>query len=186
MRKHKGSLESHLFWMVVCWSKDVKKAFLEVDTGERMFCKSKHMGHVMNDISLTTHLYWSPSHFFLHLHLSELHRVKLSKKNFWWHAVLCFLLFWGLQPISRVMSAETDSRAEARHTVRQNSGRTCNDWTECNWTQWTVFLQINSSWSCVFTDFHSVQRGSAAPAIPSGSHPSCWLMMVLWRPSSSC
>jgi hypothetical protein len=48
----------------------VKEYFTVADTGERIFCQSKHMkGHVMNDSLLMTHMYWSTVHCIVELHL---------------------------------------------------------------------------------------------------------------------
>ena len=42
------SLENQLCQMVFCWGTQVKDYFAKADTGERMFCSSKHMkGHIM-------------------------------------------------------------------------------------------------------------------------------------------
>ena len=79
----------------------MKGCFAEADTGERMFCYSRHVkGHVMKDSLLTTHMYWSALHCIVELHLSGL---SVSR------------CFHTLGLIGRVMSAETEARAEARH-----------------------------------------------------------------------
>ena len=59
----------------------MKKCFAEADTGERMFCESKHMkGHMMK-VSLLTHVYWSTLHCTGELYLLGLHRKKCTKKT---------------------------------------------------------------------------------------------------------
>ena len=61
---------------------------------------------------LRTHLYWSALHRAVELHLLGLHREKLAKK----FLVMCcgFLQLLQMGLIGRMMSAETDSHAEAR------------------------------------------------------------------------
>ena len=92
----------------------MKKQFTEADTGERMFCQSKHMkGHVMKDSLLMTRMYWSTLHYVFELHLSGLQREKCTKNLL---VVCCSFLplpqTWA--DWQRVMSAETDACAEAR------------------------------------------------------------------------
>jgi hypothetical protein len=54
---------SGFFGKSVGWGEHVKEHFTEADTGERMFCQSKHMkGHVMKDSLLMTHMYWSTTY----------------------------------------------------------------------------------------------------------------------------
>jgi hypothetical protein len=61
--------------------------------------------------------------------LSGLHTENLTKKTFWWYAkISCH--FPGLRLIVRVMSAETDAFAEARHVLRQDTWKTCDVWRE--------------------------------------------------------
>ena len=73
-----------------------------------MFYKSKHMkGSMMKDSLLTMHIYNDALHFHDSIERS-------APKIFWWcAAVSC--RFCGLRLVGRVMSAETDARAEARH-----------------------------------------------------------------------
>jgi hypothetical protein len=47
----------------------MKEHLAEVDTGERMFCKSKHVkGYLRKDSFLTTRMYWSALHCVVELH----------------------------------------------------------------------------------------------------------------------
>jgi len=110
-------------WMVFCWGKHMKENLAETDTGERMFCQSKQVkGHMMKDSLLTAHMYWSALHCVVELHLLGLHRENHTKKLL----VLCcsFLLLLRTQAGSKMMSAETNTCAEARHMLRQNPWRT--------------------------------------------------------------
>ena len=67
----------------------------------------------MKDSLQTTHMYWSTLRYTVELHLLELHRENRTK-TFWWCAtVSCY--FHRLRMIGRVVSAETDACAEARH-----------------------------------------------------------------------
>jgi hypothetical protein len=69
-------------------------------------------GHMMKDSSLITCMHWSAFHYIIELHLLSIHK-EMHKNIFWYHAaVSCY--FSGLRLIGRVMSAETDSVAEAR------------------------------------------------------------------------
>lgn len=64
----------------------------------------------MKDSSLTTRTDWSASHCVVELHLSGCHRGKHTQ-NFW----SCdFATSKEIGLIGRVMSAETDTQAEAR------------------------------------------------------------------------
>ena len=58
-------------------------------------------------------MYWSALCCIVELHLLGLHREKCTK-HFWCCAAVSFC-FLGIGLIGRVMPAETDSRAEARH-----------------------------------------------------------------------
>jgi hypothetical protein len=61
----------------------------------------------MKDFLLMTHMYWSPLHCIVELHYRD-STERNTPKNFWWcAAVSC--RFQGLGPISRVISAETDT-----------------------------------------------------------------------------
>jgi len=58
----------------------MKESFVEADTGERLFCQSRHMkGHVTKASSMMTHMYWSTLHCIVRLHLLRLHREKCTK-----------------------------------------------------------------------------------------------------------
>ena len=60
----------------------MKECSAEADTGERMFCQSKHArGHMMKDSFLTIHMYWSALHYIDELRLSGLHREIHVKKT---------------------------------------------------------------------------------------------------------
>ena len=57
----------------------MKEHLAEVDTGERMFCKSKHVkGYLRKDSLLTTRMYWSALHCVVELHLSGLQGLGLT------------------------------------------------------------------------------------------------------------
>jgi hypothetical protein len=59
----------------------VKECVAKADTGERVFCQSKHVkGHVMNSL-LTTHTYSSALHCIVELHFWGLHRENCPKKK---------------------------------------------------------------------------------------------------------
>jgi hypothetical protein len=70
---------------------------------------------------LMTHMYWSALHCIVELYLSGFHREKATKTLL----VACYSFlplprtqdghFQGLKMMGRVMSAETDACAEARH-----------------------------------------------------------------------
>jgi hypothetical protein len=71
------------------------------------------------------HIYWSTLYCIAELHLLEFHRN--APKNVWWQATIsCH--YWGLRLIGRVMSAKTNTHAEARHMVRQDLWRTHDVW----------------------------------------------------------
>ena len=92
----------------------MKGCFAEADTGERMFCKRKHMkGHVMKDALLMTRMYWSILHCVVELHLSEQHRDNHTKKLL----VVCHSLL----PLLR-------TQADWMHVLRHSIWRTRNVW----------------------------------------------------------
>ena len=132
----------------------MKEHFPEVHIDERLrqtheerFCCSRHRrkdvllskhmkGYVMKDSLLTTCMYWPTLHFIVELPLSELHREKLAK-----HFRLCAAVpscFLRLRLIGRVMSAETNTRAKARHVLRQDHGGHMMFGEGIKRTRWTV------------------------------------------------
>jgi len=46
-----------------------------------MFCQNKHVKGLVMKNSLLTYMYWSTLHCVVELHLSGLHREKLTKKT---------------------------------------------------------------------------------------------------------
>ena len=94
----------------------------------------------MKDSLLMTCMYWSALHCVVELHFvgipeRETHQKKQTqtneqKQNFWWCALASYQ-FSGLGPIGRVLSAEADTCAKARHEVRQDPWMTCDVWREC-------------------------------------------------------
>ena len=129
--KLKGSLESQLCWMVFFWGKHMKECFSEVDTGERlrqiregMFNWSRHRREsvLLKQAHERTHdeglladdtcMSWFTLHCVVELHLLGLHREKHTKQLLVVCVVSCCFCKLGL--ICRVMSAETDTHAEAR------------------------------------------------------------------------
>jgi hypothetical protein len=90
----------------------------------------------MKDTSLMTHIYLCTIHFIVELILSGLRREKWAKNLSQYAASSCS--FFGLQSIGRVMSAETDSHAEARTLVRQDPWKHVIFGGRINRTAWTV------------------------------------------------
>jgi hypothetical protein len=78
-------------------------------------------------------MYWSTLHCVVELHLPGLHKERCAKNLL----VVCwtFLMLLRTQLIGRVMSAETDTRAEARHVPRQDLCRTLDVWRDINRTR---------------------------------------------------
>jgi hypothetical protein len=123
---------------------------------------------------LTTPMYWSTLHCIVELHLSGLHKEKLTK-IFWWYneASCCFL---GLWPVGRVMSAETDKCGEA------NFRRTCDIGRGINRTQETV--RGAGDWAdlglLVELAVQSLLVSCLHWSSPGVLHgPSCWLKLRL-------
>ena len=112
-----------------CFNKaDTGRNFTEAYTNERMFWQSKHVKGYMMDSLLTIRMTWSTLHCVVDLHLLTLHREKCTKNLLVMAGgFLPLLPTWSL---SRAISAETDSCAEVRHTVRQDPWRTCDVWRE--------------------------------------------------------
>jgi hypothetical protein len=96
----------------------MKEYFPEADTGERMFCQSKHVKeHVMKD-SLLTHKYIDPPYTVLLSSICWDSIQRNTPKNFWRCAGGFWPLLWtwaGCQRIqTHVEFAKADSCAEAR------------------------------------------------------------------------
>jgi hypothetical protein len=72
----------------------------------------------MKDSLLTTLMYWIASCCIIELHLSGLHREKHQKPSV---GILQFLPLQQTQADWQNDSAETDTHAEARHVLRQDS-----------------------------------------------------------------
>jgi hypothetical protein len=176
--KLKGSLESHLHRMVFCWGK-LKQTWVKGCSAKASMWKD----HMVKDSLLTTRMYWFTLHCMTELHLSGLHAPKL----FWWCAVAsCW--FFGLELTGRVMSDETDTRAEAKHV----EDMWCLEgvyigfiglWESLVCLHSKLLVHLESSW--ILSSMRGTAFFLAFPGFPVGPGLSCWLTLRL-RPCCLC
>jgi hypothetical protein len=113
---------------------------------------------------ITTCMGW----FTLHALLSSICRDSIERethKKTSGGVLVASCCFCGLGPISRVMSAETDSWAEARHLVMQDPWRTCDVWREYKKNlpgcRRGLLVELTLQGFLVFTGLYIVGRNTA-------------------------